>query len=162
MGPAGRTRRGQAVLIDFPGRRFYFFFIEICRRKSTTLTGLLVLAAIALFLMNAVAGRCGAATSVRRRSGPICSTRSSASSKATGASGCAIRENGRWKSRPTSWASIRCGCLIAWWTGGAWVLYFADAPTLVKDLATFNAPAVAWIWIGILTFHHLFARRIHA
>ena len=26
--------------------------------------------------------------------------------------------------------------LIAWWTGGAWVLYFADAPTLVRDLAT--------------------------
>ncbi len=32
------------------------------------------------------------------------------------------------------------------------MLYFADAPTLVKDLATFNAPVVAWIWIGILTF----------
>ena len=30
--------------------------------------------------------------------------------------------------------------MIAWWTGGAWVLYFADAPTLVKDLATFQAP----------------------
>ena len=42
--------------------------------------------------------------------------------------------------------------VIAWWTGGAWVLYFADAPTLVKQLATFEAPSVAYIWIGILTF----------
>jgi cytochrome c oxidase accessory protein FixG len=41
--------------------------------------------------------------------------------------------------------------MIAWWTGGAWVLYFADAPTLVKDLATFQAPFVAYLWIGILT-----------
>ena len=41
--------------------------------------------------------------------------------------------------------------MIAWWTGGAWVLYFADAPTLVKDLATFQAPLIAYIWIGILT-----------
>ena len=41
--------------------------------------------------------------------------------------------------------------MIAWWTGGAWVLYFADAPTLVKQLATFQAPAMAYIWIGILT-----------
>jgi cytochrome c oxidase accessory protein FixG len=41
--------------------------------------------------------------------------------------------------------------MIAWWTGGAWVLYFADAPTLVKDLATFQAPFTAYIWIGILT-----------
>ena len=42
--------------------------------------------------------------------------------------------------------------MVAWWTGGAWVLYFADAPTLVKDLATFQAPLVAYVWIGILTF----------
>jgi cytochrome c oxidase accessory protein FixG len=42
--------------------------------------------------------------------------------------------------------------MVAWWTGGAWVLYFADAPTLVKDLATLQAPFVAYAWIGILTF----------
>jgi cytochrome c oxidase accessory protein FixG len=42
--------------------------------------------------------------------------------------------------------------MVAWWTGGAWVLYFSDAPTLVKDLATFQAPLIAYIWIGILTF----------
>ena len=41
--------------------------------------------------------------------------------------------------------------MIAWWTGGAWVLYFADAPTLVKDLATLQAPFIAYLWIGILT-----------
>ncbi len=41
--------------------------------------------------------------------------------------------------------------MIAWWTGGAWVLYFSDAPTLVKDLATFQAPFSAYLWIGILT-----------
>lgn len=28
--------------------------------------------------------------------------------------------------------------MIAWWTGGAWVLYFNDAPTLVKELVTFR------------------------
>jgi cytochrome c oxidase accessory protein FixG len=42
--------------------------------------------------------------------------------------------------------------MIAWWTGGAWVLYFADAPTLVKELATGEAPLVAYVWIGMLTF----------
>jgi cytochrome c oxidase accessory protein FixG len=41
--------------------------------------------------------------------------------------------------------------MIAWWTGGAWVLYFADAPTLVKELATFQAPFIAYLWIAILT-----------
>jgi cytochrome c oxidase accessory protein FixG len=41
--------------------------------------------------------------------------------------------------------------MVAWWTGGAWVLYFADAPTLVKELATGEAPLIAYAWIGILT-----------
>jgi cytochrome c oxidase accessory protein FixG len=42
--------------------------------------------------------------------------------------------------------------MVAWWTGGAWVLYFADAPALVKDLATFQAPLIAYTFIGLLTF----------
>jgi cytochrome c oxidase accessory protein FixG len=42
--------------------------------------------------------------------------------------------------------------VIAWWTGGAWVLYFADAPTLVRDLFFGQATVVAYAWIGILTF----------
>jgi len=41
--------------------------------------------------------------------------------------------------------------MIAWWTGGAWVLYFNDAPTLVWQLLTFQAPMIAYIWIAILT-----------
>ena len=57
----GPNAPGQAVLIDFPNRRFYFFFIEIWPQEFYYLTGLLILAAMALFLMNAIAGRlwCG-------------------------------------------------------------------------------------------------------
>ena len=36
----------QAVLIDFPSRRFYFFFIEIWPQEFYYVTGLLVLAAL--------------------------------------------------------------------------------------------------------------------
>ena len=32
------------------------------------------------------------------------------------------------------------------------MLYFADAPTLVKQLATGTAPAAAYLWIAVLTF----------
>ena len=32
------------------------------------------------------------------------------------------------------------------------MLYFSDAPTLVAQLLTFQAPIVAYVWIGILTF----------
>ena len=53
----GPNAPGQAVLIDFPSRRFYFFFIEIWPQEVYYLTGLLIIAAMALFLMNALAGR---------------------------------------------------------------------------------------------------------
>ena len=51
----------QAVLLDFPSRRFFFFFLEIWPQEFYYITGLLVLAALALFLVTSIAGRvwCG-------------------------------------------------------------------------------------------------------
>ena len=51
----------QAVLVDLTHRRFYFFFIELWPQEVYYFTGLLIIAAFTLFLMNAVAGRiwCG-------------------------------------------------------------------------------------------------------
>src|SRR6201984_2152456 len=64
--PFVRWNRGlgapsQAVLIDLPNSRFYFFFIELWPQEVYYFTGLLIVAALTLFLMNAVAGRvwCG-------------------------------------------------------------------------------------------------------
>ena len=81
--PFVRWNRGlgapdQAVLVDLPNSRFYFFFIELWPQEVYYFTGLLIVAAITLFLMNSVGAASGAAISVRRRSGPICSTRSNA------------------------------------------------------------------------------------
>ena len=57
----GANLPDQAVLIDFPARRFYFFFIEIWPQEIYYLTGLLILASFGLFLITALAGRvwCG-------------------------------------------------------------------------------------------------------
>src|SRR5688500_8019310 len=57
----GTNAPDQAILVDLANSRFYFFFIEIWPQEVYYLTGLLVLAALTLFLMNAVAGRiwCG-------------------------------------------------------------------------------------------------------
>jgi cytochrome c oxidase accessory protein FixG len=148
----GPNAPDQAVLIDFPSRRFYFFFIEIWPQEIYYLTGLLVLAAMALFFMNAVAGRVWC--------GYLCPQTVwtdlfyAVERFFEGDRRERMRNQGKWTfeivankaGKHITWL------LIAWWTGGAWVLYFADAPTLVKELATFKAPAVAWIWIGILTF----------
>ena len=142
----------QAVLIDFPARRFYFFFIEIWPQEVYYLTGLLILAALVLFLMNALAGRvwCGYMCFqtvwtdlfqlVERWIEGDRRVRLAADKKPM-----TMKRVGQKISKHIVWL------LIAWWTGGAWVLYFADAPTLVKELAFGEAPMVAYLWIAILT-----------
>ena len=155
--PFVRWNRGlgapdQAVLIDFPNRRFYFFFIELWPQEVYYFTGLLILAAVTLFLMNALGGRiwCGYLCpqtvwtdlfyAVERWVEGDRRERIRADAAGMNANRAARRV-----LKHSIWL------VIAWWTGGAWVLYFADAPTLVKELATFQAPAIAYIWIGILT-----------
>ena len=51
----------QAALVDFTGRRFYFFDIQLWPQEVYIFTGLLVMAALALFLVTALFGRlwCG-------------------------------------------------------------------------------------------------------
>jgi cytochrome c oxidase accessory protein FixG len=65
--------------------------------------------------------------------------------------------------QPWNWEKlIKNG--IKWWvwlliglaTGGAWVFYFTDAPTLLRDLVTFQAHPVAYITMLILTFTTFF------
>ena len=52
---------GQALLIDMPSRRAYFFNIEIWPQEIYYLTGILIVAAVGLFLVTSLFGRvwCG-------------------------------------------------------------------------------------------------------
>ncbi len=149
----GPNAPDQAVLIDFPGRRFYFFFIEIWPQEVYYITGLLILAAIGLFLVTSLAGRvwCGYTCpqtvwtdlfiAVERFfQGDRASRIRMDKSPWTG--------NKIWRKAAThvTWVVIAAG------TGGAWVFYFADAPTLAHQLVTFDAPAVAYVTIATLTF----------
>jgi cytochrome c oxidase accessory protein FixG len=143
----------QAVLIDLERQRFFFFFIELWPQEVYYFTGLLVMAAIVLFLMNALAGRvwCGYLcpqtvwTDLYLRVERIFEGDRRDRIKLDDAP-WSPQKLLRKAGKHVAWV------MIAWWTGGAWVLYFADAPTLVRDLATLQAPMVAYVWIGILTF----------
>ncbi len=149
----GANEPHQAVLVDLAHSRFYFFFIELWPQEVYYFTGLLILASLALFLSNALFGRvwCGYFCFqtvwtdlfmwVERLVEGDRRDRMKLDAAPWDASKIAKRvaKHGIW-------------VLIAWWTGGVWVLYFADAPTLVGDLATFHASVVAYVWIGILTF----------
>jgi len=142
----------QAVLIDFPSRRFFFFFIEIWPQEFYNVTGLLVLAALALFLVTSLAGRvwCGYTCpqtvwtdlmiAVERFWQGDRNARLRLD-KAPFAAESILRKG----ATHLSWL------LIAIATGGAWVFYFADAPKLARQLVTFEAPVVAYVFVGIFT-----------
>lgn len=149
----GPNLPNQAVLIDFEHTRFYFFFIEIWPQEFYYLTGLLILAAVTLFLMNAVAGRvwCGYTCPQTVWSDLFLQVErliegDRRERQKRDAAPWGVRTWGLKITKHVLWL------MIAWWTGGAWVLYFSDAPTLVRSLATGTAPLPAYLWIGILTF----------
>ncbi|MFD1695085.1 cytochrome c oxidase accessory protein CcoG [Roseibium aestuarii] len=148
----GPNAPGQAVLVDLEGRRAYFFFIEIWPQEVYYITGLLIIAAITLFLMNAVAGRlwCGylCPQTVWTDLFLFIERKVEGDRRERMA-----LDRAPWTAEKVGKRALKhvLWLLVAWWTGGAWVLYFSDAPTLVHDLATLQAPFVAYAWIGILT-----------
>jgi cytochrome c oxidase accessory protein FixG len=156
--PFVRWHRGlgapsQAVLVDLPNTRFYFFFIELWPQEVYYFTGLLIVAAMTLFLMNALGGRiwCGYLCPQTVWTDLFYAVESLVEGDRRermkkDAEGFTIGRFFGVAKKHAIWL------LIAWWTGGAWVLYFSDAPTLVGNLLTFQAPMVAYIWIAILTF----------
>src|SRR5947199_159843 len=140
--PFVRWNRGlgapdQAVLVDLPNSRFYFFFIELWPQEVYYFTGLLIVAAITLFLMNSVGGRiwCGYLCpqtvwtdlfyAVERL---IEGDRRERMRKDAAKGTMKLERFAELLLQHSIWL------MIAWWTGGAWVLYFNDAPTLVQQL----------------------------
>ena len=147
----------QAVLIDMGGRRFFFFMIEIWPYEFYFVAGLLIMAGLGLFLFTSAAGRvwCGYACPqtvwtdlfilVERwiegdRNARIRLHRQKWNLEK-------IRKNGlKW----LVWL------LIGLATGGAWVFYFTDAPTLLQNLIHGTAHPIAYTTMGILTLTTFF------
>lgn len=142
----------QAILIDMPARRAYFFGIEIWPQEVYILVGLLVLAAVGLFFVTSLFGRvwCGYAcpqtvwTDLYLKVEHFFQGDRNARQKLDAAPWSA---NKLWRKAATHAVWL----LIALCTGGAWVFYFSDAPTLANQLAHGDVPASTWGWILGLT-----------
>lgn len=142
----------QAVLVDLAHRRFYFFAIEIWPHEFYYLVGLLVMAGIGLFLVTTTVGRawCGYACPQTVWTDLYLHIERAIDGDRNAQQ--------RLKRAPLSLSKISrrtakhgLWLLVALGTGGAWVFYFADAPTLAKALLAGDAPMVAYATIGILT-----------
>lgn len=142
----------QAVLVDLANRRFYMFGIEIWPHEFYFVAGLLIMAGIGLFLVTSAVGRawCGYAcpqtvwTDLFQHVDRFVDGDRNARMRLDKAPWGA----GKIARRGLKWAIY---LFIAFWTGGAWIMYFADAPTLTVDFWTGNAAPVAYITVGILT-----------
>ncbi|MER2520796.1 MAG: cytochrome c oxidase accessory protein CcoG [Bdellovibrionales bacterium] len=143
----------QAILIDMPARRAWFFDIEIWPQEVYYIAGILILSAVGLFLVTSLFGRvwCGYAcpqtvwtdlfvqverwlqgdrnARIKRDKGPLTLDKA-------------------WRKTATHILWI----LIALLTGGAWVFYFNDAPTLAAQFMRGEIPFGVACWIGGLTF----------
>jgi len=142
----------QAVLIDLANRRFYMFGIEIWPHEFYFVAGLLIMAGIGLFLVTSAVGRawCGYScpqtvwTDLFQHVDRFVDGDRNARMRLDAAPWTA----GKIARRAFKWTIY---LFIGFWTGGAWIMYFADAPTLVRDFWAWEAPPVAYVTVGILT-----------
>jgi cytochrome c oxidase accessory protein FixG len=142
----------QAVLIDLAHRRFYMFSIEIWPQEFYFVAGLLIMAGIGLFLITSAVGRawCGYScpqtvwTDLFQHVDRLID----------GDRNAQIRlQNGPWTAEKVGKRLLKWSIylFISFWTGGAWIMYFADAPTLVRDFWSANAAPIAYTTVAALT-----------
>ena len=142
----------QAVLVDLTHRRFYMFAIEIWPHEFYYVAGLLVMAGVGLFLVTSAVGRawCGYAcpqtvwTDLYQHVERFIDGDRNAQlklAKAPWSANKLARRIAKW----SVWLAI------AFITGGAWIFYFADAPTLQQQFWTGTAAWQAYVTVGVLT-----------
>ena len=143
----------QAVLVDFDGGRFYFFMIQLWPQEVYFITGLLVLAALSLFLVTALFGRlwCGYAcpqtvwTDLYIYIERLFEGDRNARMRLDAAP---MSFNKLWRKagKHAVWIGTAFG------TGGAWIFYFHDAPDLIRTFWVGTAPMTAYVSCAVLTF----------
>ena len=142
----------QAVLLDLGARRFYLFSLELWPQDIIYLAGLLILGAVTLFLVTSIAGRvwCGYTCPqtvwtdlfmwVERL--------------IEGDRNERMRRDARPLTFDTAWrkaAKHTAWLAIAFWTGGAWIMYYADAPTVTRAFWAGTAAEPVYIFVALFT-----------
>jgi cytochrome c oxidase accessory protein FixG len=148
----GPGRPSQALLVDMPGRRAFFFNLEIWPQEVYWIAGLLILGAVALFFVTSLFGRvwCGYACPQTVWTDLFMWTerliegdrmqRIRLDQQPWSASKLAIKS-----AKHLAWLAIAAA------TGGAWIMYFNDAPTVVRQIFTGEAGLAVYFFAGLFT-----------
>jgi cytochrome c oxidase accessory protein FixG len=148
----GPGRPTQAVLLDLNSERFHFFSLEFWPQDIYFLTGALILAAVGLFLVTSLAGRiwCGYSCPqtvwtdlfmwVERQ--------------IEGDRNERMRRDKAPASFDRIWRKVGkhgAWLFIAFWTGGAWIMYYVNAPTAVREFWAGEASTPVYVFTGLFT-----------
>jgi len=148
----GAGHPDQAFLIDMPGRRAYFLNLEIWPQEVYYIAGLLILGAIGLFFVTSLFGRmwCGFTCpqtvwtdlfmwAERLIEGDrMARVRLDQQPWTLSKFGKKLAKHGVW-------------LVIAAATGGAWIMYFNDAPAVTRDILTLQASTTVYFFAGLFT-----------
>ncbi len=155
----GPNAPDQAVLIDLKNAKAYWFWIEIWPQEVYILTGILILAAIGLFFITSLFGRVWC--------GYLCPQTVWTDLFVWVERIVQGDRNARKKLHNSKWTFDKIKkifithfiwLLIAWATAGSFVLYFNDAPTLVRSFIEFDvSPTVLAFMVGITFSTYLMA-----
>jgi cytochrome c oxidase accessory protein FixG len=148
----GVTQPSQAVLLDISHERFYFFNLEFWPQDIYYLTGLLIMASVALFLVTSLAGRvwCGYTCPQTVWTDLFMWIEA----KIEGDRNERMKRDAAPMSLDTVWRKIAkhsAWLFIAFWTGGAWIMYYVDAPTVTVEFWTGTASKEVYFFTGLFT-----------
>jgi cytochrome c oxidase accessory protein FixG len=142
----------QAVLVDITNARIFFGPVEIWPQEIYFLTGLLILGAIGLFAVTSLFGRiwCGFTCPqtvwtdlfmwVERR------IEGDRNARMKRDAGPPTRDRRlRRLAKHAAWLGIAAA------TGGAWIMYFQDAPTVTVAILTGRASLETYFFFGLFT-----------
>jgi len=142
----------QALLIDMTGRRAYFLWIEIWPQELYYMAGLLMIAAFGLFLATSIGGRvwCGYTCPqtvwtdlfmwIERLIEGDRNARMRLDKQKL-----SFAKTGRKLLKHSAWL------LISLMTGGAWIMYFKDAPTVLQEFVTGQAGVGVYFFTGLFS-----------
>ena len=148
----GPDQPDQAFLVDMASRRAYFLWIEIWPQEVYYLAGLLMIGAFGLFLVTSLFGRVWC--------GHFCPQTvwtdlfMAVERFIEGDRGARIRlDKDGWSFAKISKKTLKHAIwiVISVATGGAWIMYFNDAPTLVSDILHFEVPLAVVFFIGLFS-----------
>lgn len=155
----GPNAPNQAVLIDMEHAKAYWFWIEIWPQEVYILTGILIVSAIALFFITSLFGRVWC--------GYFCPQTVWTDLFVWVERIVQGDRNARKKLNAGPWTFKKIikiilthflWLLIAWATAGSFVLYFTDAPTLVRSFFVLDvSPTVLGFIIGLTFTTYLMA-----